>query len=626
MNRLHLFLLCFFCSSAIAQPAWLLNKPFAEKWYYLDSLDKKFDNQGKDEAIKQLHNLETWAEEHNDNEFAGQCGLLRLRRIRRVRKFEVGDESKILELAATAHNNKNELMEADALQLSGEYYWESYQKHGSAIENYLAAYNIYKNFTPAQFPPKHDYIYALASAYFTYDDVENAKKFLKEVLETRQAYAGKDQYTVYNTIGLCYRKLQQYDSAEWYFRKVYDDATKNNAKPWIGIAGGNIGITYFHEKRYDEAIPLLKKDIEISLATTQIQNAAGSMAILGSIYYIKNELDSAEQTLQTALQICEGRPFWPKYGLAVQIFTQLYQVYAAKNEIRLAYLYADSALTAKDSLDNEHNALSLAKAQEKTDFVERKLEQEQLEIGRLALAKKRNEAIFFIASIVLMLGVIIFIVRNYKLLADEKKKSEDLLLNILPPEVANELKDKGVANARQFDDVTVLFTDFVNFTEASERMSPQQLVGELHACFKAFDDILGKYSIEKIKTVGDAYLAVSGLPVSNPNHATDVVAAALEIRDFMLHRREHMGNDTFNVRIGIHTGSVVAGIVGIKKFAYDIWGDTVNTAARMEQSSEPGKINISEATYELVKEKYTCVHRGKIEVKNKGVIDMYFVG
>lgn len=214
---------------------------------------------------------------------------------------------------------------------------------------------------------------------------------------------------------------------------------------------------------------------------------------------------------------------------------------------------------------------------------------------------------------------------QYLQIEEEKKVSDNLLLNILPAEVAEELKSKGSTNAKLFDDVTVLFTDFESFTAVSERLTPQQLVDELHTCFSMFDRIMTKYNIEKIKTVGDAYLAVCGLPLATSDHAVNVVKAAIEIRDFIKNRQTEKGKDSFSIRIGIHSGSVVAGIVGIKKFAYDIWGDTVNTAARMEQGSESGKINISETTYDLVKDKFVCEYRGEIDAKNKGRLKMYFV-
>ena len=174
----------------------------------------------------------------------------------------------------------------------------------------------------------------------------------------------------------------------------------------------------------------------------------------------------------------------------------------------------------------------------------------------------------------------------------------------------------------------MLFTDFKGFTSYSEKMSPQDLVKDIDECFKGFDRITTKYGIEKIKTIGDSYMCAGGLPVEKKTNPEDTINAALEMRDFVLsgmQKKIAEGKPFFEIRIGVHTGPVVAGIVGIKKFAYDIWGDAVNIASRMESSGEAGKVNISGSTYEIVKDKFTCTHRGKIEAKNKGEIDMYFV-
>ena len=212
-------------------------------------------------------------------------------------------------------------------------------------------------------------------------------------------------------------------------------------------------------------------------------------------------------------------------------------------------------------------------------------------------------------------------------LSNEKRKSDELLLNILPVEVAEELKQNGRTNAKTYSMVTVMFTDFKDFTDVSEKVSAELLVAEIDYCFSAFDRIIQNYKVEKIKTIGDAYICAGGMPVLNFTHAVDMVNAAIDIRDFMEVRKkekESKGEIPFVIRIGIHTGPVVAGIVGVKKFAYDIWGDTVNLANRMESSGEVGKINISGATYELIKNAFQCVHRGKITAKNKGEIDMYF--
>ncbi len=208
-----------------------------------------------------------------------------------------------------------------------------------------------------------------------------------------------------------------------------------------------------------------------------------------------------------------------------------------------------------------------------------------------------------------------------------KQRSEELLLNILPAEVVDELKQTGRSKPRRFDRVTVLFTDIVNFTSMGERLSPEELVSEIDYYYRSFDAILSQYRIEKIKTIGDAYLCAGGLPVVYPENPVEVVRAALEMRAFLLqnqHERQARGQQHFEFRIGVHTGPVVAGIVGDRKFAYDIWGDTVNTAARMEQYGEAGKVNISETTFRLVKEQIRCSYRGKIAVKNKGALDMYY--
>ncbi len=285
------------------------------------------------------------------------------------------------------------------------------------------------------------------------------------------------------------------------------------------------------------------------------------------------------------------------------------------------------------------DALQLARELDSLTLVQTRM---QLENTRLA--NERTRYLFLLvaaaALIVLILAATFFfrlrakqrtarqLAEKNRQIEQERQRSDELLLNILPAPIATELKEKGKATARRYEQATILFADFRNFTKVAERLSPEQLVAEIDYIFKGFDYIIGQYDdIEKIKTIGDAYMCASGLD-DRKRFPLNIVKAALEMQEFLAElaeQRRAKGLPWFEARIGLHTGPVVAGVVGVRKFAYDIWGDTVNIAARMESASEPGKVNISETTYRLVKYSFECIYRGKVEVKNKGQLDMYYV-
>jgi PAS domain S-box-containing protein len=210
------------------------------------------------------------------------------------------------------------------------------------------------------------------------------------------------------------------------------------------------------------------------------------------------------------------------------------------------------------------------------------------------------------------------------IILNEKKKADELLLNILPKQVADELKSSGKTSTKRYEDVTILFTDFKDFTSMASSMSPVKLVKELNEIFSQFDDIMEAFHIEKIDTIGDAYFAACGVPEKNKDHATQCIEAVKQMFRF-LEERNKKTELQWKMRAGIHSGPVVAGVIGKKKYTYDLFGDTVNTASRMETNGEVGKINISETTYELVKGKYNCIPRGQINAKGKGELNMYFV-
>ncbi len=211
-------------------------------------------------------------------------------------------------------------------------------------------------------------------------------------------------------------------------------------------------------------------------------------------------------------------------------------------------------------------------------------------------------------------------------LEEEKKKADDLLLNILPSDIARELKRYGSSKAKRYNKATILFTDFVNFTRFSEQLSPEELVAELDKCFRAFDEIATFYRLEKIKTIGDAYMCANGL-ASSGGSPSNVIYAALDMRDYIREfsaQRSRRFKSTLQMRIGIHNGPVIAGVVGMKKFSFDIWGDTVNISSRMESGGLPDKVNVSGVVYELAKDDFDFEPRGKIKIKNGGDVDMYF--
>jgi adenylate cyclase len=418
-----------------------------------------------------------------------------------------------------------------------------------------------------------------------------------------------------------------YSLALDYYFKALAMAGEAGEKNSIATISSYIGMCYYHQNDAANGLKYLTKALETAIEIGDKNGIALNMGNLGELYSKTKRYSEAEAYLLKALTRSDSLG---TLNFKKQFELSLSDLYEQTGKNKFALEHYKKAMEAKDSLFNEEKDKEITRKEMNYEFGKKeaanKAEQDKKEALSLReLEKQKLLRNGFVGGfgVVLLFAGMFFTQRN--IIRKGKKLSDELLLNILPAEVAEELKNKGAADAKLFDDVTVLFTDFKSFTIVSERLSPQQLVDELHACFSVFDEICGKYNIEKIKTVGDAYLAVSGLPLANSSHALDVIKAGIEIREFTKKRKQILEDSTFDIRIGVHSGSVVAGIVGVKKFAYDIWGDTVNTAARMEQNSEAGKINISETTYELVKNSFNCEYRGEIEAKNKGKLKMYFV-
>ena len=308
------------------------------------------------------------------------------------------------------------------------------------------------------------------------------------------------------------------------------------------------------------------------------------------------------------------------------------QALSLNGKSELANSYFDSALTFKTTELKSTFDKGITEMQTKYETVEK--EKEIIKKNSEIKQRKAQAYLLYggLAAFALIAGLSYRSFLQKKkaniIIQTEKDRSENLLLNILPYETAEELKRDGKTKARLYDNCTVMFTDFKDFTKVAELLTPDELVAEIDLCFRAFDNIISKYNIEKIKTIGDAYMCAAGLPRENENHAEDIVNAAIDIRNFMQQlsdKRKLVNQKSFGIRIGVHSGSLVAGVVGSKKFAYDVWGDTVNTASRMESSGEPGKVNISEDTHKIIQGKFMFEGRGMVKAKNKGEIEMYFV-
>ncbi len=425
------------------------------------------------------------------------------------------------------------------------------------------------------------------------------------------------------------------DSALFYFEKALDSYQKSSTGN-VAFALKNIGSVYAKRGEFDEAIKYQTDAYNMAKALGGRLEMTQAILSLGETHTLQKDFPKAIEAYKMAeeLSIEISSPFEQKSA-----YQGLSGAYSEIGDYENAYKY-------KNLYSNLSEVLTNSDTEQKIQFLtlNYELEKKQGEITLLQKDKilketelkrqkiiRNGTAVFGLLLLILAGGLYNryrYTHKTNKIIEKEKERSDELLLNILPHETAEELKKNGKATPKYYENVSVLFTDFQGFTKIAEQLSPQELVEELNECFSAFDMIMNKYKLEKIKTIGDSYMCAGGIPTKLPNSSLEMVKAALEIRDYMsAHHEERIrqGHKSWELRIGVHTGPVVSGVVGKNKFAYDIWGDTVNTASRMETSGVAGQVNISGATYEQVKDHFVCTHRGKVQAKNKGEVDMYLV-
>lgn len=400
-----------------------------------------------------------------------------------------------------------------------------------------------------------------------------------------------------------------------------------------------LGQIYFKQGHRLEAMEQFQKGLKIFEEMGDKQGIAQILLKKGTLYNIQGRYQKAIVSCEKGLSIAKELGIIDEQREACAC---IYDSYKALGNSNKALAYHEMMLSLSDSLKIKETGKKL----QQMEFEKKMLSDSIVQVGKDRLVQEahqeevrkksrtRNIALGSGFFLLIFAGGLYsrmqYIRKSKAIIEKERDRSDNLLHNILPKEIAQELKEKGKTEARDYNNVSILFSDFKEFTNASAKLSAQELVGEINICFEAFDAIMEKYGIEKIKTIGDAYMAAGGLPVPSINSTKDTVLAALDMQSFIQNRRTEKGllkQTSFEMRVGVHTGPVVAGVVGLKKFQYDIWGDTVNTASRIESNSEAGKVNISQTTFELLKadSDFSFISRGKIQAKGKGEIEMYFV-
>lgn len=506
------------------------------------------------------------------------------------------------------------------------------------------------------------------------DEAKSLEYYLRSLKVAEEIQDTVGILSAQNNIGVLYMiKQSTYDKALQYFQSALQLSEKINDKQNTGNASVNLGELYFSMGDPNKALYYYNKSLEAFKDTEDLSYTLNNM---GKLYASKGDYVMAKKYHDQAFAIAKklsvqldmsksllglGYVFVNQkdYGKALDSYKQaegIAEELGATNELKEAYgglaktysilkdyanafRYQTLLTNIKDTIYNAATAKKLLglqfdfdiqKKQGEINLLTKDKALQELELKRQRIAKNA-----LLAGMILVTLIIFIIYRDYrnkiktnKILDSQKAEIEGLLLNILPAEVAHELRKTGTATPRYYEKASVLFTDFKSFSKLADALSPQEVVTELNECFIAFDEIIVKYNLEKIKTIGDSYMCAGGIPTEDDSHIPNIIKASLEIQQYIVlwnEKRSVSNMPPWEIRIGINTGPLVAGVVGKKKYAYDIWGGTVNIASRMESNGEPGKVNISAATYELIKEKFACTYRGKIYAKNIGEIDMYFV-
>ena len=470
---------------------------------------------------------------------------------------------------------------------------------------------------------------SIGTMYYEKEEYDKAISYFEQSLKLRQEIESKSDLIKSNSnLGNVYSSLKKYDKSLEYYQKCSEISNEIGDEVNAGYTYNNIAMVQKDLGNLDESLQTLKKSYEISTKYESKNLLAMNLVNFGSIYSAMGKYNESDNWLRKAITLCEELN---AISYLQNAYYTLYKNNTKRGNYKKALEYYKEVTALDDSLKSEETYRELQQMEFRSQMAADSLEDlkreavKDLEIkNKQAALETQNYLIVGIILVLILISIIAYVISK------GKKTSDALLQNILPAEVAEELKAKGFSSAKEFDKATILFTDFKDFSKICSNLSASDLVEEIDFFFKKFDSITEKYGLEKIKTIGDSYMAAGGINKESQNPIINTILAGLEMQRTVNSQLENKSNhkgQKFEMRLGIHTGPVIAGIVGVKKFQYDLWGETVNTASRMESYGIVGEVNISEDTYELIKESslFHFEERKGIEVKSIGLTKMYLV-
>jgi tetratricopeptide (TPR) repeat protein len=444
-----ILIFCLYSICSNAQNSSVLHQSFGQQYHFVDSMNGVALGMDSVQAFELLSGLEKWAMDNGDKQLANSFVLLRYKYI----VVKKGKNNKALEeglqdFIEKMKGEKLKYLQAEAMEILADYYLKDYSMSAYAFDNMLRAYDIYSNEPTDAFPPKGEYLFNLAINHMRFKEYAGAGKYLAEVKEISTEKTEPKIFNVLNAIGLCYRNLGIYDTAEMYFKDAYQKAGEAGNSEWPGIIAGNLGITYYYEGRYAEAIPLIEKDINATKRPNV--NTAKSMALLGDIYLMNGDKNKAMEQLLAAYQIIKDKRKWGEYEVLQIIYSKLAKAYAATGNLQLAYTYMDSAMLAKDSVASQKNVYKLARVQQEQEHEKYEAEVEKLNDQRKLHVLERNS---LIGGIVLLAVIALLFINRQRLKNNEREQK--LLAEKQVAEAERKMAEADLQNAsRQLGDFT----------------------------------------------------------------------------------------------------------------------------------------------------------------------------